>query len=184
MSEISLLPTCHDYHLWMPFIPTLPVHHFCAFYQDHANGSYGGEYELVMTLFNEEERVLEATIMFDHVKASNKKMGISVGMFEDTIHDLGRSLCIHDIHPFHTEMDQPSEWDKYTFGFVNDVSGHIIQSIEVVKSMVYRTRRVISTRVHSTVANSNQYWASIPALEVLISSPMRNLDPYFPSPTI
>jgi hypothetical protein len=70
--------------------------------------------------------------VFAQVKASTKKTGIFIGRFEDTGHDEGRSLCINDIQPFQTVMGQPSEWDKYTFGFVNDVLGRGIQSIEVV----------------------------------------------------
>jgi hypothetical protein len=82
---------------------------------------------------------------------------------------------IHGIQPCQTIMGQPSEWDTRTFGFVNDISGRDIQSIEVVESMFARTRRDISTHVHGTVANVSQVWASNPALELLLFIPNKEL---------
>jgi hypothetical protein len=105
--------------------------------------------------------------MFAHAKASTKNMGVFISIVEDTNHDEGQSLCIHSIHPFQTVMGQPSEWDKHTFGFVNDVLGRYIQSIEVIESMFAQTRRAISTCVHRPVANANQTWASNPALKLV-----------------
>jgi hypothetical protein len=94
-------------------------------------------------------------------------MGILGGIFEDPNHEEGQSLALRGIKIFEAVLGRPMEWDRRAFAFANDVVGGMAQSVEILPEMFNRTSHDVSTRIHGTIVNVNQAWASRPNDQLL-----------------
>jgi hypothetical protein len=76
-------------------------------------------------------------------------------------------LGLHGIKIFEAVLGRPTEWDRRAFAFANNVVGGMAQSVEILPEMFNRTRHDVSTRIHGTIDNVNQAWASHPNEQLL-----------------
>jgi hypothetical protein len=95
--------------------------------------------------------------------ASSTNMGVMIGMLIEPHHDEGHSLMIHGVKTFEAVLGKPSEWDKRSVAFINDVIDGQVQTVEVLLEMFNRT----GNTVPNMVANASQAWTSHPNVELL-----------------